>query len=442
MRGVACLAAATGGCLGALGVIGADALWLVPLGGRVIHGHLPSSIPYAAAPSGGWHDVPAGAEVVFWAFFRAFGGDRGLVVAQALAAAVGLGALAHGLRREASDWAALAVSLLVIAGCLPLVVVTSISLFSLALFPVLLGLLEVETRFPSRRIWWSVPVLALWGNLHGGVLVGWALLACYLVFGRGRRDPLLAAVVLVAGTAALFVNPALWDTPRYYWSVFHNEAAREGVGLWTPLALDGFGIVLLAVVAVFVVLGVRRGAHVRLWEAVAIAGLAVATVHVARNGSWLLFVAAYPVARSLPQRELRQRIHVAVAGGLALAAVVLLVRGPPDPGSHALAERAAGTGRPVLGETVLGQQAVLAGGRVWLSNPVDAFRPADQRLYLDWLAGKPSGAEAVSHAALVLVRPGSAAGRTAARDPRLALVARGNGGALYRVKAGLSAGER
>src|ERR1700692_86695 len=80
-----------------LGLIGSDALWLVPLGHLVVHGHVPSSIPFATAPTHGWHDVPAGAELVFWTLYRALGGVRGLVVAQAAAAAVGFGALAAGL---------------------------------------------------------------------------------------------------------------------------------------------------------------------------------------------------------------------------------------------------------------------------------------------------------------------------------------------------------
>ena len=66
---VAALAAA----VAAIGAIGSDALWLVPLGRIVAHGHLPGSIPWAAAPTGGWHDEPAGAEVVCWALYRLLG---------------------------------------------------------------------------------------------------------------------------------------------------------------------------------------------------------------------------------------------------------------------------------------------------------------------------------------------------------------------------------
>src|SRR6202030_4877386 len=97
---------------------------------------------------------------------------------------------------------------------------------------VALWLLEGESRVPSRRIWVCVPLLALWGNLHGEVLAGWGLLACYLVFGRARRQPGLSAGVFAAATAALFVNAQLWNTPHYYLGVLHNEVAKRASGFW------------------------------------------------------------------------------------------------------------------------------------------------------------------------------------------------------------------
>ena len=423
------------GFVAALGLIGADALWLVPLGDRLVHGHLPSSIPYATAPTAGWHNVPAGAELVFWSLYHAFGGARGLAVGQAAAAAVGFGALARSLRREASAGATLLVSALVLLGSLPAVVVIGVALTSLALFPVLLALLESETRAPSRRLWLSVPLIAVWGNLHGEVLAGWGLLACYLVLSRSRRQPRLSLSVLAAATVALFANPELWNTPRYYWSVMHSVVARQGSGLWAPLGAGAIGLLLISVAAILVVLSLVGGVRVRLWEGVALLGLAAATVHVARTGTCFLFLVAYPAARSLRLGEPRRRLLAVMAVALGAAAATVLVKGPKDPGSYALARVAARGGQPVLAEAVLGQQVALAGGRVWVDNPIDAFRPADQLLYVDWLAGKPSGAAAVSHAAYVLVRPTSIAGRLAAHDSRLTPLAASPGGVLYRVRA-------
>lgn len=424
--------AALAALAGALGVVGSDALWLVPLGSVVAHGHVPHSIPFATAPTRGWHDVPAAAQLVFWALYHALGGVRGLVVAQSAAAAIGFGSLAEGLRRQSGPGPAIVASLVVLAGSLPAVVIVSASLWSLALLPLLLLLLESEMRAPSRRIWLAVPLVAVWGNLHGAVLAGLGLLACYLVVERARREPLLAAGVLGAAVIALFLNPELWRTPRYYRGVFDSVVAREGSGLWAPLGTGPFDV-LLVVCALLLVAAAVRG-RPRVWEGIALVGLAAATVHTSRNGIELLMLAAYPAARGLRLAAPRPRLLTATAALLAAAAVALLAKGPADPGSAALAARAAATGRPVLAEAVLGQQVALAGGRVWVDNPVDAFRRADQQLYVDWLDGKASGAHAVAHAASVLVRSTSRAGRAAARDPRLRRVARDGDAVLYSVR--------
>ena len=416
-----------------VGVIGADALWLVPLGSEIAHGRLPDSIPYAVAPTSGWHNVPAGAQLVFWAAYHALGGERGLVVLQAVGAAVAVGVLAWGLARQSSAGGALLVSVLVVIGALPAVGITNVSLFSLALFSLLLVLLEAEHDRRTGRIWLGVLLIAVWGNLHGAVLVGWGLLACYLVLDRGRKRPAESVAVLAAATLAPFLNPALWDTPRYYLGVFRNEAAKQGVGLWEPLTASAFDVILVAVAVAFVVLALRRRTF-RLWEAAAVAGLAVATLEVARNGVWLLLVAAYPAARSIRLRAPRLGVLIVVAGAFSVAAVAALVQGPNDPGSRSLARIAADGRRTVLAEAVLGQQVALQGGRVWVDNPIDAFRADDQKLYVDWFSGKRTGAPAVGRAALVLVRQGSPAGRVAANDPRLVLLTARDGAALYRVR--------
>jgi hypothetical protein len=374
--------------------------------------------------------VAAVGQLLFFAAYRALGGDRGLLVAQALAAAVGFGALARGLARETAAGGVLAVSAIVLAGSLASVVVVGNSLYSLALFPVLLGLLEAESRVSSSRIWLTVPLIAVWGNLHGGVLAGFALLACYLVLDRARREPWVAAGVLGAAALALFLNPALQSTPDYYRGVFGSAPARTGTGLWEPLHLGGVDALPAVAAAVLLALAATAFRRIRLWEAVALAGLAVATVDVARTAPWLLFVAAYPAARAL-RLGANERVVRAAALVFGAAAVVLLARGPGDPGSVRLARLAAAAGKPVLADAVLGQQVALAGGRVWVDNPIDAFRRPDQSTYVNWLDGRPGGSAALGHASYVLVAPGSAAGRVAARDPRLRAIAAVPGAVLY-----------
>jgi hypothetical protein len=279
-------------------------------------------------------------------------------------------------------------------------------------------------------------IVALWSNLHGGVLVGLGLAAVYLVVERGRREPVLGGAVLGASILALFATPALWRTGDYYRGVLENEAAKRGVGLWAPLSLtDGFDIVFVVCALALVAALLRR--RPALWELVALAALAVLTVRAARGGVWFAFFAATPAAVGLGRHPSPRQRVVVLATVVLLAFIGLgLSRGVHESAARpALLERALAEaeGTPVLATDQLGEQLALHGGRVWMSNPIDAFERRDQRLWLDWLDGKPSGDAALRDAPrVVFVRPGSPPDKRLAARRDFQKVARDAGGVLYR----------
>jgi hypothetical protein len=89
-------------------------------------------------------------------------------------------------------------------------------------------------------------------------------------------------------------------------------------------------------------------------------------------------------------------------------------------------------GASILADGIAAEQVALAGGRVWMSNPIDAFSRDDQRLYLDWLDGRPNGDGALDHASrVVLVDSGSDAHERLARNPSFRPAARDEGAVLY-----------
>jgi hypothetical protein len=213
-----------------------------------------------------------------------------------------------------------------------------------------------------------------------------------------------------------------------------SEAARRGYGLWAPLSLHaGFDVVLVAVALPLLV--AFLWARPRLWELAVAAALAGMTVHAARDGVWLLLFLAPPAAAAL---RLRARPHQAVVHGVALVLVVLaalaFVRGPSSAGA---ADRlvqdaiAAAHGAPVLAEPASAERIALAGGRISISNPLDAFSRADQGAYIDWLQGRRSGDRLLGRARAVLVSADSPAGRRLERDSRFRAVARSGGYRLF-----------
>jgi hypothetical protein len=163
----------------------------------------------------------------------------------------------------------------------------------------------------------------------------------------------------------------------------------------------------------------------------------VLTVHAARSGVWLLFFLVTPAAVGAHVRAPRMRLLAPVLVALLGVTAIAVARGPGSAGATArLIDRtvAAAHGAPVLAEDSLAEQVALAGGRVWLSNPIDAFGRRDQSVYLDWLTGKPKGAAALTRPiGWVLVRRGSPADRLVRRtgsfkpfasDPETVLYAR------------------
>jgi hypothetical protein len=374
--------------------IGPDARWLGALGRVVVErGGVPHGVPFAAAPSGGWPNVPVLAELAFRGLTGALG-DRGLLLAQLALALLVPGALLAfaGIRAQ---------------------------LFSVALFPLLVALLRREAAAPSRRIWLLPPLVALWSNLHGVALLGLAAAGVYLVLERARRRPLESVGVAALSVVALCATPALAATPRYYHDVLTSAAARRGYGLWAPLSLhSGFDLLLVGVGVIL--LAAFLLSRPRPWELVFGALLVWSSIHTARNGVWLLLFVAAPAAARL---RLRGRPHPAVVHALALlcllAGALGIARGPQSAGAEtgvvARAIRAA-HGQPILAEPASAERIAAAGGRVWISNPLDAFAPSAQRAYLDWLDGKPSGL--LAGARTVVVSPGSPAARRLGGDGR------------------------
>jgi hypothetical protein len=412
-----------------LATIGADARWLAALGNDVLAGgRIPAGIPFAAAPAAHWHNVTVLAEVVFAALVSALG-DRGLVFAQTLAVAIAFAVLARdALRAGASRQATASTCLLVALGAVASLVVARVQMFSLVLFPLLLALLRNDSRRRSSRIWLVAPLLALWSNLHGAVLVGLLVTLAYLTLARLRERPVETIAVATACAVALCTNPGGIHALSYYHGVLSNVAAKRGEGMWGPLSptspLDALFM------ATGVILGSRAArARPAVWEGIVLLLLAVVTLHAARSGVWLLFMLVTPAAVGTRPGGAWRRRTVLIAGA-ALAVIVLgALRGPSPSGadSRTIAramELARGT--PVLADDIVAEQIALAGGKVWASDPIDAFGTRTQASYLDWLDGRRDGLAAIgTRVRVVVVRSGSPEAVLMQRTPSFRAVARG-----------------
>jgi len=94
-------------------------------------------------------------------------------------------------------------------------------LFSLLLLPGALWILDEDLRLPTPRVWWLVPLAALWANLHGGFVAWLGILAWLVVAGALARNR--AAVRRYGWLAALsalatLLNPYGWQLHRHIFS--------------------------------------------------------------------------------------------------------------------------------------------------------------------------------------------------------------------------------
>ena len=231
-------------------------------------------------------------------------------------------------------------------------------LFTFLLVAAMLALLARHNYRGAAPLWLLIPMMALWANLHGGFIVGIAILALYtavaaiddLITSAGFRRGLGLGALTIAALASTMITPYGRDTWRPVLRALRNPMTRIAVTDWQPLGfammrqwqahpagviyiLCGIGM-LLAFVAAFAL--VPRGGDLPL---VAIAGvLSVAAITAVRNLPIAVIACALPVARHSWLLILRRRERIseetakavpqtersAVSPWLALAVAVIL----------------------------------------------------------------------------------------------------------------------
>jgi hypothetical protein len=401
--------------LAGLTILGSDLMWVVALGDVVRDtGVVPHGIPFASAPQADWHNPTALAQVMLSLVHAA--GPFGLAALHLLVVAATLCVVvAESRRLGGGDVRSTVVVALVVVGCATAFAVARLPDLSLLPFVVAVAIMRRQHAEPSRSLWWLVPLYALWGNLHGGVLVGMAVLGVFLVASRGGGSLVRRALVGGAALLALLVTSAGLGTPAYYVGVLTNEAAARGSDLWSrPDLGNPLDVAMLVVAAALLGMSVRRG--LPLWEWLATAGLVVAMLMTARNGVWMvLFVA--PAAAGLRREGVVVEPPTArptwwwrVVGAGAVVSVLACTWqldrrseqvGPPG-AAVVDTVRAVAAGRPVLADEPLAETLAQAGLTVWAANPIDAFPRTVQAQFLDFLhdGRTPADAAAVDVAAV------------------------------------------
>jgi hypothetical protein len=279
------------------------------------------------------------AELLSYEAWR-LGGYAAVALLSALAFGAGYALLAALLRsRNASLAVTIASCTFAIFGALSLTFVRA-QVLAIPLFVAVLWLCLDDARDGRlrARIVLVLPLLALWANVHGSVLIGSAVVACFLgvraatsVWERSWAQAAAYAGLTAAAACAVFATPYGTHVLAYYRDMIGNHGVALADIEWDPPALGQFSFLqfvvplLAAVGSVIAVIAKRRRVPWVLVSAVAITAVAAGTAM--RNNLWLGIAAAVLVAETARVWLPTARLKPAFVGAIAVAAAVLAVVG-------------------------------------------------------------------------------------------------------------------
>jgi hypothetical protein len=215
--------------------------------------------------------------------------------------------------------------------------------FAYVLFVAVLWLLLVELRDPSRRVYLVLPLLVLWANLHGSVVVGAALVSAFgfvEIAGSLWQSPRSVrprSVVLVAAPwLCVLASPYATSLPHYYREIFSGGFGSY-VTEWAPttLSFQTAAVYLLALGGLWLIGRTRSRASA--FEQLAFVGLTLLAFDAVRNEVWLALAALAILPRLLDAlrapavepKRLNRMLALAMLAGVALATVAVAF----EPGS-------------------------------------------------------------------------------------------------------------
>jgi len=218
--------------------------------------------------------------------------------------------------------------------------------FAYLLFALTLWLILADDGAPRlrARTWLVIPVLVVWANTHGSVLLGSALVVLYAGYraaralARGDSGELPACLGLAAAAAAaVLCTPYGTGVISYYARFAGNAMLANDAAQWappsplSPLSWAFFALVVATITAMWVAWR-RRTRPDPLLAALALILLALALTAV-RNQPWFAFGASLLAADTLARanasgvsalsRAFRQGTAGTLAGLAALSLVVL-----------------------------------------------------------------------------------------------------------------------
>jgi hypothetical protein len=345
----------------------------------IAHGAVPASDPFSFSMSGApWIAFEWLSEVTYAAVY-ALSGWAGVVALAAAAAALAVGMLTRFLLRELSPTPAL----LMVVVAIVLLAPHMLARPHMLTLPVMMAWAIALVHGMNRRApppYWALPLLVLWANLHGSVvlalgLIGPAALEALLNEKPSewprvvlRWLPFTALAVVACCLTPYGPEPLLMPLT----TLGLGEALRW-IGEWRPQDFGHPGTFeLLLLAGIF---ALSRGITLPVVRALVVIGLIHFALAQVRNADLLAMLAplylAAPLARQLGARAEENAagpargINLAVLGAMIVATGIVLMRdvrpAPQNTPATAVANADLAKAGPVLNDYSFGGYLIFAG---------------------------------------------------------------------------------
>jgi hypothetical protein len=201
----------------------------------------------------------------------------------------------------------------------------------LPLFVAVSWLLREDARARSSRVFLTIPLIALWGNLHGSAVLAVGLVFLHVAESVWPRRTAIGRNLCLGALApaALFATPYAAHVAGYYRTILLNGDFARYVPDWMPTSLSA-GTVAFYILAALVVIGLARAPDsLTRFERWSLVALLVLAVEANRGVTWFALFALVTAPASwgtvrLPSWRMPAAARTALVAASVLAVTVAL----------------------------------------------------------------------------------------------------------------------
>jgi hypothetical protein len=300
--------------------------WLALVSGREVAEHGLPAVDHLTVMASGhhWVDQQWLAQLLLYEAAR-IGGVGAAAAICLLAIAMALFLVGHTAYSRGASPLAILVFLIAAVAAAPWGMQFRPQALALPFFALTIWLLVRDPDARRTSTLWVLPVLCIWANLHGSVVLGGLLVACYglqaLVRGAVGAARRRAVACIVLAPLALLASPYALSLPGYYRLMLIDPPFGREIREWHRTTPSAITALFFALVAAAVVLAVTRRNRLSVFDALVLLLMLAVGLEALRGIVWFGLAAA----ALLPALATREPGSAKLEGRAARAVAALAV---------------------------------------------------------------------------------------------------------------------